>query len=590
MKKYFHCLLLLILPIIMVFTSLYLNIGPHWVVYNYDPEYQYLLNSLNLAHMKPVGLVEHPGTTVQSMGALILRTVHLLRFSSQADLKTDVLTNPEFYLAKIIRVFLGLNTVMLLILGLVTFWLTKSILSSLLVQTAPFFPHILEGFLFCLMTIRPESFLLLSSLLFLITLILFINKDTEKINHYFSHSRYLGKLSPDWVFTICFSIVSGFGMATKVTFIPLLVIPLIILPRYRYRITYVLGTALCFIFFTLPIIKEYDVVFSWFFSVFTHFGVHGLGPKKIIEPLEYLSNMKFILFYNGFLSIILFCSLCILVIGSIVPRFRKVSAQSVVFRILFAVSISQLLGIIIVAKHYRGFPDNYYLIPVLTLSGIMLLLIINYLGQLGLDFGIKGTGTLRKDKTGIVIFRIKSTWVVALIIMTCLFNSRKSEIIGFYQWKLRLAEHIFKITHKVENDYKDYARIYYLGSSAPAIALAYGDSSARRYYSRFLQKLYPNVYFYDYFTGKFLYWSQEEDHVLNQVPNPLTTNEVSFEEIVSKYGHKIIFQGPTFEDLFAMFRGSWRSLSHTKPDVPLRDTIEEKRVDPAHETILELDY
>ncbi|MFC1851700.1 hypothetical protein ACFL27_16035, partial [candidate division CSSED10-310 bacterium] len=75
---------------------------------------------------------------------------------------------------------------------------------------------------------------------------------------------------------------------------------------------------------------------------------------------------------------------CILAIGFSVPRFRKVSAESAVFRLLFAVSISQLLGIIIVAKHFRGFPDNYRIKPV-------------YLSQSNQEKSRKETGHLRVE-------------------------------------------------------------------------------------------------------------------------------------------------------------------------------------------------
>ena len=558
------------------------------MVYNYDPEYQYLLDSLNLAQMKAVGLVAHPGTTVQVIGALVLRTTHLFKSSSKDDLQADVLRNPEYYLAIINKVFLSLNTLALFILGIATFWLTRDLLLCIVVQSSIFSPHILEGFLQGLNSIRPETLLILSSLLFLIMLILFYNKDTEKSNYNFINAIFLKKSSQASVFTICFSLVSGFGMATKVTFIPILVIPLIILPTYRLKIKYILGTVFSFIFFTLPISKEYDQFFSWLFTVATHSDVHGMGPKKIIEPSIYLTNVKFILLYNRFFSIILFSSICILLIGFTVPRFRKVSKGNMTFRLLSGVSLCQLIGVMITARHYRGAFDNYYLISILCFSSFMLMLIFDCIRQLIDDFRIERSGALTMRKRRNAILRLSSKWLFYLIIISCLFYSRKNEVIGFYKWRSRLTNHILAVTNKVENEYEDYAKIYYLGSSAPAIALAHGDSTSRRANSQFLQKLYPNVYFYDYYTGKYSYWSKEKENTIIEVPLTISRNEVSIEEILTKYDKKIIFQGPLFEDIFTGLKGGWKLLSHKKPDLPLKVIIENTS-GTWLETIYELD-
>ncbi len=54
---------------------------------NYDPDYTYMLDALNLARMKNIGHIDHPGTTVQAAGAIVLKSVHFLNFFSKHDLK-----------------------------------------------------------------------------------------------------------------------------------------------------------------------------------------------------------------------------------------------------------------------------------------------------------------------------------------------------------------------------------------------------------------------------------------------------------------------------------------------------------------------
>lgn len=562
----------------MVQTTLYLNKakGPSWVGLNYDPDYMYLLNSLNLARMKGVGHTDNPGTTVQLTGAIILRATHLFSISSKADLQTDVLKKPEFYLAVINKVFLAFNTLMLIILGMVTLWLTKNVMMSIIIQLSPFFSSIEACFIRGLTAVRPESFLLLSSLLFVLLIIIYAYKDTERISHCLSNTGYLRKLSPHSFFTICFSVVSGFGMATKATFMPLLVIPLIVLPSYKNKIMYVLGTSLSFIFFTLPIIKEYGKLFDGLFFIITHTGIHRMGTEKLIEPSLYLSNLRQLFLGNGFFSIVLFFSMCILMMSYIVPRFRKVSIGNINFRLLLGVSLSQLMGVMMTAKHFRGW-EHYYLLPVLSLSGVTLMLIICCLRQIGNEFNIEINSALFIRKVSHLIFKLNGKWLLFVIIIYFLFYSKKNEVSGnFIIRSQRLVQHL-TIYNKVENDYKNYAKIYYLGSSSPAYALSLGDINAKKYNAEFLKKVYPNAYFYYPWNGKYSNWE----------------NEVHFEEIVSKHGEKIIFQGPKFDELFSGFFNNPIQASLRKPDLLLIDVFKENKdrllLGP-HETIYEIDF
>ena len=102
---------LLILPVLLALTTVYLNNarGPFWLGPNLDPDYVYLLNACNMAEFKKVGHIDHPGTTVQVLGAIIIRTVHFFHFSTDDDLQTDVLKRPEYYLNAINTVFAVLN-------------------------------------------------------------------------------------------------------------------------------------------------------------------------------------------------------------------------------------------------------------------------------------------------------------------------------------------------------------------------------------------------------------------------------------------------------------------------------------------------
>ena len=98
-----------IFPLAFLFCVLLLKSarGPYWRCINMDPEYTYLINSLNFAEGLPIGHVDHPGTTLQVSGAWILKSFHFFRDASL--LAEDVLKNPEVYLGLMNRIFLGLT-------------------------------------------------------------------------------------------------------------------------------------------------------------------------------------------------------------------------------------------------------------------------------------------------------------------------------------------------------------------------------------------------------------------------------------------------------------------------------------------------
>jgi hypothetical protein len=580
-KKILVYLSLLIIPFMMGQTTLSLNKakGPSWVGMNCDPDYTYLLNALNLAMMKKVGHIDHPGTTVQITGAIILRAVHLLRFSPKEDLQTDVIENPELYLSVINKVFLGLNVLILIILGMWTFCLTMNLPITFFVQLTPYFLGTEATYLFCLTSVRPEPFLLLASLLFVFLIITYAYKETEVFSNFIFNTRYVRELSPDSLFLICFAVVSGFGLATKFSFIPLLAIPLVILPTFKRKILFILGTSLSFVFFTIPIIKEYKTVFIWLLSIGTHAGSHGKGIVKVIDFNLFLSNLNHFFSKEKFFIIILFLSMCILITGYALQALRKISFGNIHFKLLLGVSLAQLLGLVMVAKVSNGW-EVHYLLPVSSLSGVTLVLIIFCLRQLFSGFNIGVTGTLTAQKVKYIIFNLDSKMLLIIILIPIIFYARKNEITGAFRWKSLARNQCLSVYVKAENEYKDYAKVYYLGSSSPAFALRLGsdpayavnyDDCIKEDNAEIFEKLYPNVYFYNIFERKFFNWS----------------NEIPFEEVLSRHNNKIIFQGPRFEELFSRFTAdSQKGL--VKPHLLLRDIFKGEGEGLSRDTIYEL--
>jgi hypothetical protein len=128
-----------IIPFASLLFALLLKsaLGPYWLGSNSDPEYVYLLNSLNFAEGRQPGHVDHPGTPLQIAGAFILRSFHFFR--NHSPLAEDVLKNPETYLRLMNGIFLFLAVLLIFLTGWFAFKKTSDKRFSFLVQLSFFF-------------------------------------------------------------------------------------------------------------------------------------------------------------------------------------------------------------------------------------------------------------------------------------------------------------------------------------------------------------------------------------------------------------------------------------------------------------------
>jgi len=492
---------LLILPAVLIFTAAILHYaqGPYWISYNSDPEYLYLLNSLALTESKQAGTTGNPGTTLQILGAATLKISHALDFSEKDSLEFAVLKNPEFYLTVINIVLVTFNTLLLFILGLVTFNLTKNIWLSLLLQFSPFISNAIltDG----LPRISPEPLLLFTGLLFVLILLkMAYDNNLSKSSHWYM---------------IILALVCGFGVATKLTFIPLLIIPLFVLPKLRNKIGFLFLTGLGFVLWTWPIISQYKILFNWYYKIFTHTGYYGLGAPGIIDSGIYLQNIMNLFLRNPLFFLILFFSAgFIMIFGLSFSGKEKATRtnpwQDIYFRILAAITIAQLFAVLIVAKHFT----DRYLLPVMSLSGFMLFLIFVYLQQLNYFSRVN----IKKIVIFIgIIFIIGSAWRIV-------------DIKNVFIQNLQIREEALAINQILQNDYKDYLKITSLPYSSPLGALIFGNffiNNDNGLYSESLQKIYGDIYFYNFFNGRFHTWTREfsiEDMILKGNKNKIVLN------------------------------------------------------------------
>lgn len=523
---------LLVLPAVLVITAALLRYsnGPYWLTSNSDPGYTYLLSSLALTEFKQTGTTGHPGTTLQILGAAVLEISHALKFSEKDDLASSVLKNPEFYLSNIHIALLIFNAVLLFSIGLLAFKLTGSIGLSLLLQLSPFLSDTM--LVYGVSRISPEALLLFSGLLF----VLILMKMTFSVNLSESAFRY----------AVIFALVSGFGVATKFIFAPLLIIPMVVLPGWRNKIGFLLLTVICFVLWTLPMISQYGNLLKWYGRILTHTGTYGLGDSGFMSPQVYLQDIVDLVLRNIlFFLIFLFSVWFILFFGWFSVRgdqeAGKAARGEMSFRILSAVTVAQLVSILIILKH----PAERYLLSVLSLSIFMPFLMLVYLK--------------RRDDLRQINF--KKIAVFGVVLLTLCGIWRMMEIRDTFMENEQIREEALAVHRKMESEYKDYMKIYCIFlSSSPVGALAFGNYFAiEGLYTEALQKIYGDVYFFDPFNKKFYNWTKDfviEDTILKGKGSRIVFHFPSLRE----YGEQIVCSTGSVLHMKDVFGGQYETI------------------------------
>jgi hypothetical protein len=550
MKK-ISVFVLLILPAALVFTSALLNHanGPYWLTSNSDPGYTYLLSSIALTESKQTGTNGHPGTTLQILGAAVLKISHALNFSEKDNLEISVLKNPEFYLTIINIVVLTLNTLLLFMIGIITFKLTKNIWASLLLQYSPFLFHTM--LIYGLPRVSTDPLLLFSGLLFVLILTkMAFSKNLAESSHWYM---------------IALALVAGFGVATKFIFAPLLIIPLIVLPKLRNKIGFLFLAGLSFVLWTWPIISQYENLFTWYYRILTHGGTYGLGASGIIAAEGYSQEIKDLFFENILFFVIWLVSAgFILFFGWFLTREDKTSRkavwQEISFKILTAVTVAQMFLILVTVKH----PAGRYLFPAMGLSGFTLFLMFIYLQ--------------RRDYFN--RFNIKKIVVFAGVILIFSGAWRMVEIKNTFLQNVQIREEALAVYRKMENEYKNYLKIYCIFlSSSPSGALAFGNYYVNEgLFSESLQKIYGDVYFYNPFNKKFYDWTREfsiEDTILKSNGNRIVFHFPSLRE----YGETLVCNKGSILHLRDVFEGQYETI-YVLEGITLMWDKDEKPVNP----------
>jgi hypothetical protein len=357
MKKYGKILLIL-LPFFYLVLGFYFNqVINMFSVRNVDPEYIYLTNGLymSLGHLN-VHHIDNPGTPLQMLVAVVCRIVYAFR-SHEIPYIEDVLMNSDLYLNMINHVVISITAVVLFLAGLIVTRLTNFLPYGLLVQATPFYSQITYDIIGRL---TPELLIPIPVLLLTIMILKVVGSNEKK----FSFRTLL-----------FFGMISGFGLSIKLTFLPLLIIPVLVIPGYKDKGKFLLLSIISLFVFAIPIL--FDLVFftTWMKDLFIHSGHYGGGEGNFIVWEQFFHNLRLFLISHRFLVINWVISLTLLFVYLVIKR------KDLNKRLLYGLAgvlIVILSQIIIVSKHY----EYRYLIPGLCLFPVMIILSFEMLKRL----------------------------------------------------------------------------------------------------------------------------------------------------------------------------------------------------------------
>ncbi len=453
-------LILLAAPALLLASVFWLRSAstPYWLAGNLDPSYSYLLNSLNVANLHHPYHTDHPGTPVQVFGAVVVRALDPL--ADEDERARAVFKDPERYASAINDALIIFSALSLFVSGWLAYRATRSIACGVLFQLAPFVSlTTLQG----LIGIRPEALVIVFALV--------------------ASALALLALRDDWAhratfFAIAFGGLMGFGLAAKLIFLPLVVVPLVILPGKRPRVVFAMTSVVSFLIAILPIltVSHLRKMLVFALSMLTRKGFHGHGERGILNINEFAVNALSIIRAHALFSLMMAVSLVVLVWG-----WRKLRAGEPTHKTLASIFAAQFIQLLLVAKH----PNHHYMIPAFCLSGAsMVLLFVIF----------------KRNLKGAALAAFYACLAVALLFVS---YKRVDSLRYLRASAVESIAEIRGLRANLDKEFAGRAVVEYWGASSPYFALKFGLQYNGGFYASLAEELYPGRYFYNLWTREF---------------------------------------------------------------------------------------
>ena len=461
-------IVLLIIPILLIIYQAGITSN----IFFSDPDCSYLLNGLSINICKLPVYADHPGVPLTDLSAIGIRFIYW--FSGHAnDIQTDVLVNPSYYEIRLRFILFYLIILLTFFIGYYIFKKSKSIHLAILYQIIPFLFDISVEITSTRFV--PDVMLIIFLQLFLLVLFKYImkmmeEKDTKREE-------------------LLFPIICGFGLSIKLVVLPIILLPMLLIGlKFKKLVRFSFITILSFIFFTLPIIKQYPYLFKWISGLFLNSGAYGQGAKTIIDTSKYFNNILYIITNNTYILALMILSVVFLLLFLYWKLKKKNLYNNILFKVFLFSLITQIISIIIVAKSfYEG--KNYYLIVTYALTSLTFLI-----SCIILTYQLK------------INNRMKTVLLFCFITATIALNLKQYKN-AYYGWAMTKSEcNEVSDFVKKHSDYTIVTNNY--NGLNKEFALLFGHAYSKVHKEKLMQ-LYPKAWFYNVYPGKFSLWDNE---------------------------------------------------------------------------------
>src|SRR6266487_1367494 len=471
-----------------VIASIFVNgRGPFYCAYYYDPDYNYLVNALNLALGFRPEHVDHPGTTVQLFGAAIIKTLNF--GSSDVETAVNVIGRAESYLNMLNTSLILIYSGLLFTTGWSVLKRTKSLLAAISIQSTPVF---LDNNFSAWLRFNPEPFILICCLP--ITAILCVK--TPGRENYSVKSL------------IPLSFLIATGCISKIIFFPVVLIPLFCLISWRERACYALGVLLFCFLWTSPLIAAYPTIANWIVSLITHKGRYGQGATGLL-PDTYFRNLSKLLAANWLLTAMAALNVVALFFHIVRRRKTTETSERSLIQLVLGLALAESLQFLIAAKN----PEDRYLIPAVAFCGLNSLLLIRFFQRC---FQPSMTLVRAGVATGIVVL----------------------SVIGFrlnhqYQKVVAQRENGLELDSRWRTEKTNSASVFFYGAPSPIFAGWFANFWVGMRYSQILTKLQddPSLFILNKWTGQ-----------------TISPNGVVDLSVEAKHYRRILFMGETLDE------------------------------------------
>jgi hypothetical protein len=444
-----------------IFSSLKIAQGPYYNSMLYDPSYVYLISSLNIAQGVGAAHIDHPGSTVQLIGGVVVKTLYTA-FGNSSDIVESVFLTPESYVSSIYFALIFINALGLFIMGYI---LKNAGLISMEILFLQMSPLLCFTSYIRLTQVSSEIFLVFTFSLMIAYLIRYRNLEPLYRESY--------------KYALIFGVLCGLSVVTKLTTLPFMLLPFFLLKGISKKIVLVIVAATVFLVIFVISSDNSSFFLNYVTNTVTKTGSYGQGDSGFIDTATYTRNFAKIFTTDYLFTFILGISIITTLYFISSKKAKTYSNNNFNRSFIIIYILSTLLLTFLIAKNF--FP--HYTLPALLYANTAIFVCISMFAD-----------TVIYKKYYKPFLRI--LFFVSFIIMIFVFISLIVKS-GDRLSESRKITSFFGQTEGLD--------ILSFGVSSPELALAYGTEyggANRSLYSSMVSKRDTNIIYFQVHGNK----------------------------------------------------------------------------------------